>query len=78
MQTDTQGWSNQLWISFALAVTSWVIGVLWLLRQELDRAFLAIGLERSAVPQYPTWHVVILPPQERASQSHTIPPSPQH
>ena len=44
MQRDTQGWRNQVWISFAIAVTSCVIGVLWLPGQELDRAFLAIGL----------------------------------
>lgn len=27
MQRDTQGWRNQVWISFAIAVTSCVIGV---------------------------------------------------
>ena len=44
MQRDTQGWRNQVWISFGLAVSACVIGVLWLPGQELDRAFLALGL----------------------------------
>ena len=44
MQRDTQGWRAQVWISFALAVLACGIGVLRLPGQELDRAFLAIGL----------------------------------
>ena len=44
MQRDTQGWRTQVWISFALAVLACAIGVLRLPGQELDRAFLAIGL----------------------------------
>lgn len=44
MQRDTAGWRNQVWISFALAMGSATYGVLWLPGQELDRAFLAIGL----------------------------------
>ena len=44
MQRDTNGWRAQVWLSFALAVTFCGIGVLWLPGQELDRAFLAIGL----------------------------------
>ena len=44
MQRDTQGWRAQVWISFALAVVACGVGVLRLPGQELDRAFLAIGL----------------------------------
>ena len=44
MQRDTQGWRAQVWISFAIAVLACGIGVLRLPGQELDRAFLAIGL----------------------------------
>ena len=44
MQRDTQGWRAQVWISFAIAVLACAIGVLRLPGQELDRAFLAIGL----------------------------------
>jgi hypothetical protein len=44
MQRDTQGWRTQVWISFAVAVLACAVGVLRLPGQELDRAFLAIGL----------------------------------
>ena len=44
MQRDTQGWRTQVWISFALAILACAFGVLRLPGQELDRAFLAIGL----------------------------------
>ena len=44
MQRDTQGWRTQVWLSFGLAVLACAIGVLRLPGQELDRAFLAIGL----------------------------------
>jgi hypothetical protein len=44
MQRDTQSWRTQVWISFGLAVMASAIGVWLLPGQELDRAFLAIGL----------------------------------
>jgi hypothetical protein len=44
MQRDTNGWRMQVWIAFGLAVTACAIGILRLPGQELDRAFLAIGL----------------------------------
>jgi len=44
MQRDTNGWRLQVWISFAVAVCASGAGVLQLPGQELDRAFLAIGL----------------------------------
>jgi hypothetical protein len=44
MQRDTAGWRMQVWISFATAVLSCTYGVLRLPSQELDRAFLALGL----------------------------------
>jgi hypothetical protein len=44
MQRDTQGWRAQVWISFGIAVFACGIGVMALPGQELDRAFLAIGL----------------------------------
>lgn len=44
MQRDTAGWRNQVWISFAAAVCSCAAGVSQLPSQQLDRAFLAIGL----------------------------------
>ncbi|WP_396433298.1 YiaA/YiaB family inner membrane protein [Limnohabitans sp.] len=44
MQRDTAGWRTQVWISFGLAFCASAIGVLLLPGQELDRAFLAIGL----------------------------------
>ena len=44
VQRDTAGWRNQVWISFACAISSCAYGVLLLPSQELDRAFLAIGL----------------------------------
>ena len=43
MQRDTQGWKMQVWISFAVAMTASVVGVIQLPGAELDRAFLAIG-----------------------------------
>jgi hypothetical protein len=42
-QRDTNGWTVQVWVSFALALTACATGVLKLPSQELDRAFLAIG-----------------------------------
>ena len=44
MQRDTAGWRNQVWLSFAAAICSCAAGVLQLPSQQLDRAFLAIGL----------------------------------
>lgn len=44
MQRDTSSWRLQVWISFGLAVFACGAGVLQLPGQELDRAFLAIGL----------------------------------
>ena len=44
MQRDTSGWRFQVWISFAVSLGACAIGVLYLPGQELDRAFLAIGL----------------------------------
>lgn len=42
-QRDTAGWTVQVWVSFALALSACAVGVLRLPSQELDRAFLAIG-----------------------------------
>lgn len=44
MQRDTSSWRLQVWISFAVAVVACGTGVIQLPGQELDRAFLAIGL----------------------------------
>ncbi len=44
MQRDTASWRMQVWISFGLAILAAAIGVLYLPGEELDRAFLAIGL----------------------------------
>ncbi|MBY0573297.1 MAG: hypothetical protein K2P84_06415 [Undibacterium sp.] len=44
MQRDTNGWRLQVWLSFALAVLACGTGVIQLPGQELDRAFLALGL----------------------------------
>lgn len=44
VQRDTAGWRTQVWISFGLSLSASAIGVLLLPGQELDRAFLAIGL----------------------------------
>jgi len=44
MQRDTGGWRTQVWLSFGLALGASAIGVLMLPGQELDRAFLALGL----------------------------------
>jgi hypothetical protein len=44
MQRDTNSWRLQVWISFATAIAACSAGVLQLPSQELDRAFLAIGL----------------------------------
>lgn len=44
MQRDTNGWRTQVRISFALAILACSAGVIQLPGQELDRAFLALGL----------------------------------
>ena len=44
MQRDTGGWRIQVWLSFAIAVTACAAGVVQLPGQELDRAFLALGM----------------------------------
>ena len=44
MQRDTGGWRVQVWLSFGIAVLACAFGVLRLPGQELDRAFLALGM----------------------------------
>jgi hypothetical protein len=44
MQRDTGGWRLQVWLSFGLAVIACGVGVIQLPGQELDRAFVALGL----------------------------------
>ena len=44
MQRDTSGWRMQVWLSFGISLAACAVGVMFLPGQELDRAFLAIGL----------------------------------
>jgi hypothetical protein len=44
MQRDTNGWRMQVWLSFGLAILACGVGVIQLPGQELDRAFLALGM----------------------------------
>ena len=44
MQRDTGGWRLQVWLSFGLAIAACALGVIQLPGQELDRAFLALGM----------------------------------
>jgi hypothetical protein len=44
MQRDTAGWRLQVWLSFGLAAFACGLGILRLPGQELDRAFLALGI----------------------------------
>jgi hypothetical protein len=44
MQRDSKGWHFQVWISFILAIVAAGAGVIQLPGQELDRAFVALGL----------------------------------
>jgi hypothetical protein len=44
MQRDTGGWRLQVWLSFGLAVAACAFGVIQLPGQDLDRAFLALGM----------------------------------
>ena len=44
MQRDSSGWRIQVWLAFGIAVVACGAGVLQLPGQELDRAFVALGL----------------------------------
>ena len=44
VQRDTAAWRMQVRISFALAILCTALGVLSMPGQDLDRAFLAIGM----------------------------------
>jgi len=44
MQRDSNGWRTQVWLSFSIAMFACAAGVIQLPGQELDRAFLALGL----------------------------------
>ena len=44
MQRDTGGWRMQVWLSFGIALFACAVGVIRLPGQDLDRAFLALGL----------------------------------
>lgn len=44
MQRDTSGWRTQIRFSFALSILACSAGIIQLPGQELDRAFLALGL----------------------------------
>lgn len=44
MQRDTSSWRLQVWISFGMALLACTLSVLNLPGQELDRAFIALGL----------------------------------
>ena len=44
MQRDTKGWRVQVWASFAVAFLCGALGVWNLPAQDLDRAFLAMGM----------------------------------
>jgi hypothetical protein len=44
MQRETGSWRIQVWLSFSIAVFACGAGVIQLPGQELDRAFLALGL----------------------------------
>lgn len=44
MQRDTNAWRVQVWSAFVIALVACAWGVLGAPAQELDRAFLAIGL----------------------------------
>ena len=44
MQRDTGGWRLQVWLSFGIAVSACAFGVIQLPGQDLDRAFLALGM----------------------------------
>lgn len=44
MRRDTSGWRLQVRLSFGLAVGACAVGIIQLPGQELDRAFLALGM----------------------------------
>ena len=44
VQRDTGGWRMQVWLSFGIALFACAVGVIRLPGQDLDRAFLALGL----------------------------------
>jgi len=44
MHRDTAGWRTQVWLSFAISIIACGAGVIQMPGQELDRAFLALGL----------------------------------
>jgi hypothetical protein len=44
MQRDTSGWRLQVRLSFGIAVAACAFGVIQLPGQDLDRAFLALGM----------------------------------
>lgn len=44
MQRDTNAWRMQVWLSFGIAILACGVGVVQLPGQELDRAFLALGM----------------------------------
>ena len=44
MQRDTGGWRVQVWLSFGIALFACSVGIIRLPGQDLDRAFLALGL----------------------------------
>ncbi len=44
MQRDSKGWNFQVWVSFVLAIVAAGAGVIQLPGQELDRAFVSLGL----------------------------------
>jgi len=44
IRRDTSAWNLQVWLSFSIAVLACAVGVWSMPSEELDRAFLAIGL----------------------------------
>lgn len=44
MQRDSSGWRLQVWLAFGLALIACAVGAVQLPGQELDRAFVALGL----------------------------------
>ncbi|MBR7801113.1 YiaA/YiaB family inner membrane protein [Undibacterium fentianense] len=44
MQRDSNGWRLQVWLSFGIAIVACAAGAIQLPGQELDRAFVALGL----------------------------------
>ncbi len=44
MHRDSNAWRLQVWLAFAIAVVACAVGTIQLPGQELDRAFVALGL----------------------------------